>query len=314
MALGKALARGGLESVVRMRRLLLVGVGSCSLAIAVFAGTDTIRITASNDSGSGEYVVHCVDCWDSDGMSFQWQSPPEPIPILSGQSGATVAWILSASVAANFDPYCEISIPNVTLVAGSTPTTFTVESFSVVFPETIPAAVAEGRATANVAVEDVSPNPPYALAVGLGAAGTGMASAFYNGAPPSASVFSHLVASVYAGQGAWAQGGQNDPPFGFRAIGNSVDDIGVRFAFTLTAGDLAEVSGNFRLPEPPLPCPGDMDGDRLVGFEDLTAMLSSFGLCEGDALFLAEADFDADGCVSLSDLSSFLAVFGEQCP
>jgi outer membrane protein assembly factor BamB len=56
--------------------------------------------------------------------------------------------------------------------------------------------------------------------------------------------------------------------------------------------------------------PGDVDGDGDVDLSDLAGLLSSFGLCAGDAGFNAAADFDASGCVELGDLANLLADFG----
>jgi fibronectin-binding autotransporter adhesin len=56
--------------------------------------------------------------------------------------------------------------------------------------------------------------------------------------------------------------------------------------------------------------PGDVDGDGHVSLNDLTLMLSSFGLCVGDAGFSESADFNGDGCIDLTDLTTLLAHFG----
>lgn len=56
--------------------------------------------------------------------------------------------------------------------------------------------------------------------------------------------------------------------------------------------------------------PGDIDGDRDVDLSDLALLLSSFGLCDGDAGFNAAADLDASGCVELGDLTALLSHFG----
>ena len=55
---------------------------------------------------------------------------------------------------------------------------------------------------------------------------------------------------------------------------------------------------------------GDVNGDGHVDLSDLAMLLSSFGLCSGDAGFNAAADFDASGCVELADLALLLANFG----
>lgn len=58
---------------------------------------------------------------------------------------------------------------------------------------------------------------------------------------------------------------------------------------------------------------GDMDCNCSVNLSDLTAFLSSFGLCQGDPGFSATADLDGNGCVNLSDLTLFLSNFGNTC-
>lgn len=60
-------------------------------------------------------------------------------------------------------------------------------------------------------------------------------------------------------------------------------------------------------------CPGDVVSDWQIDLLDLAALLSAFSSCSGDSNFLADADFDNDGCVSLADLTTLLAVFGERC-
>lgn len=55
---------------------------------------------------------------------------------------------------------------------------------------------------------------------------------------------------------------------------------------------------------------GDLDGDCAVTLADLSILLSSYGLCAGDAGYNPDADIDGDGCVGLGDLSMLLVDFG----
>ncbi len=64
----------------------------------------------------------------------------------------------------------------------------------------------------------------------------------------------------------------------------------------------------------PQDCPEDLDEDGQIGLSDLSALLSSFGLCAGDPGYDSAADFDASGCVELPDLSQLLTSYGLSCP
>jgi hypothetical protein len=63
-------------------------------------------------------------------------------------------------------------------------------------------------------------------------------------------------------------------------------------------------------------CVGDIDGLGTVDLPDLTALLASFGTCEGSALFNPMAKFanDCSPCIGLNDLTVFLGQFGLVCP
>ncbi len=57
-------------------------------------------------------------------------------------------------------------------------------------------------------------------------------------------------------------------------------------------------------------CPGDVNGDRFVGFDDLSLLLQEYGIT-GLAL---PADFDGNGLVDFDDLNTLLTNFGSSCP
>lgn len=56
-------------------------------------------------------------------------------------------------------------------------------------------------------------------------------------------------------------------------------------------------------------CPGDVDGDGVVGLADLAQCLSAFGCIEGPCA----GDIDGDGDTDLSDLAFLLSNFGIAC-
>ncbi|MFN0136776.1 MAG: dockerin type I domain-containing protein [Phycisphaerae bacterium] len=65
-------------------------------------------------------------------------------------------------------------------------------------------------------------------------------------------------------------------------------------------------------PDAPSPCPGDVNGDRVVDLTDLATLLANFGTAEGATR--EQGDLDADGDVDLVDLATLLANFGTSCP
>lgn len=91
--------------------------------------------------------------------------------------------------------------------------------------------------------------------------------------------------------------------------------IGQHDATTTLAGSGFELTGGFwavGAAVPPSPCPGDLNGDGIISLNDLTTLLSNFGVQSG-ATF-AQGDGDGDGDIDLSDLTALLSVFGSTCP
>lgn len=60
-------------------------------------------------------------------------------------------------------------------------------------------------------------------------------------------------------------------------------------------------------------CEWSVDFDYDVDLQDLALMLDSFGHCSGEPGFDSRADFDDDGCIGLTDLTTLLAHFGLPC-
>lgn len=59
-------------------------------------------------------------------------------------------------------------------------------------------------------------------------------------------------------------------------------------------------------------CPADLDGDGLIGLDDLNIVLTNFG--STDNATLATGDASGDGSVDLDDLNIVLTAFGSTCP
>lgn len=92
------------------------------------------------------------------------------------------------------------------------------------------------------------------------------------------------------------------PSFNFPDCdGNGVDD-----ELELGLGRVGDFDGDGVID--PCECVGDVDGNQVVDFVDLTALLASFGPCDG-----CSADFDQNGAVDITDLISLLAAWGPGC-
>jgi hypothetical protein len=62
---------------------------------------------------------------------------------------------------------------------------------------------------------------------------------------------------------------------------------------------------------PPDSHAGDLNGDGVVNFEDLTLVTSNFGKSSGDPGFDAMADGNNDGVVNIEDLILVTSNFGK---
>ena len=84
---------------------------------------------------------------------------------------------------------------------------------------------------------------------------------------------------------------------------------------SIVLGDALRLCGNlpdeaafegdaFEMPSQPCPVRGDLDGDGVVGPDDLSRLLAAWGMCEQ-----CEADLDGDGEVDGSDLALMMAAW-----
>jgi hypothetical protein len=87
---------------------------------------------------------------------------------------------------------------------------------------------------------------------------------------------------------------------------NGIDDW-----FDIRDGTSEDANGS-GIPDECEPCPGDVNGDRVVDLSDLATLLSHFGTPSGATL--SDGDLDGDGDVELADLALLLSQFGTVCP
>ena len=73
-------------------------------------------------------------------------------------------------------------------------------------------------------------------------------------------------------------------------------------------GVVTGVSGLTEVPTVPPPCPGDADGNRVIDFGDVTAVLTNWG---GPGPL---GDADLQGGVTFADMTAVFTHWGEVCP
>ena len=85
---------------------------------------------------------------------------------------------------------------------------------------------------------------------------------------------------------------------------------GLRAARADNTDGIAHLNDAFEI----LVCNGDTNGDLVIDFTDLGAVLGSFGVCAGDPGYNPAADLNFDNCVDFDDLAIVLGAFGTTCP
>jgi hypothetical protein len=83
----------------------------------------------------------------------------------------------------------------------------------------------------------------------------------------------------------------------------------VQFPFTRIDIDVRTIDAQGRGGDDP--CPADTNGDNIVNFADLNAVLGQFGLQSAPAELVG--DVNLDGAVNFGDLNAVLAAFGAVC-
>ncbi|MFQ5805474.1 MAG: dockerin type I repeat-containing protein [Phycisphaerae bacterium] len=281
----------------------------CAPRVGATVPDIVFTLHASNGAGAGSfYVPSNKGDWDPNSETFTW-ALPAPIDIYDDLTREWIATLLNAEVVLCTRQLCKIDI-DIGVVSGRSETTFTVASALVSFP-TIPADFAEARAMAAFTVTDVDGD--NACLTGLGPPGTGAFRSYYNGYLSEGTRFTHLIGRIFVSNGGTASASQNDPMFGFRPIGEDVEDLSSEIAFTLTPNDYAAALTTMSMPEPDT-CVGDINDDGVIDAADVSELLAAYGAEMGDSNYNAAADLDDNGRVDLVDVSQLLAVYGQTCP
>lgn len=86
------------------------------------------------------------------------------------------------------------------------------------------------------------------------------------------------------------------------------DAAGELYICDYNGGEVFKIVPN-GVPAQECPCPGDLDGDNVVGFGDLNLLLGSYGQT-GSGLV---GDLNGDDAVDFADLNLLLGLYGETC-
>lgn len=278
---------------IRAVAVLLVVLGVSGSALGG-SSEQVFVFQASNQSGTGTYVVRFEDgTWDPVYQKLAW-ALPAPTPIVDPTSGNTVCTLRSASVTNR--RHCRLNLV-FEVDAGSSATQIVVSSAELFFPE-LSATVAEGQTTGSLAASDLDNNGASVAA--LGPPGTGVVLAQLNGLVPEGTTFAGLVGGVTSGVGGTATSTQSDPPAGYRLTGCAVSSISLQVGLLLSANDRAHVFAKFWVrPEPS--CTDDNDGDGTPDcVDDCPGDFNKVepGACGCGA---ADVDSDADGVLDCAD-------------
>jgi hypothetical protein len=230
----------------KVARLLTAGLVAFGVSAAFASVSDVIfQINASNANGSTVFTVHAIDLVPA--PPGQAWTLPAPVQLSSGSG--LIGTLDMATLLIVDDPHNFPRILlNFDLYAADLDAQFVVTSPLIGFP-TLPAALAQGRATAGLTLTDYSDGIPAVLG-GL-PSGHGIFTADYNGMVPGGTEFANLLPGLTATDGGTASGSAAQPPSGWLSIGQDVHDISLMFGFTLTARDSMSATDTYVVtPEP----------------------------------------------------------------
>ena len=210
-----------------------------------------LRIEASNANGTGAWnaMINTGEFGPDGTYSWTLSSPVE----IRSTSGALLATLTSGSTYIVEDPLVSLGF---SVQAGGMDTTFQITSALLSFPGINPA---EGRVSGGITGTDITGD-----GVSLtGVSGASMISAQHDGIVPTGTTFADLIAGPLTTMDAFGSVSESEasPASGFTPIGGTVSDISLRYAFTLTAGDIASGTATFVV----LPAPGAAGVLALAG-------------------------------------------------
>jgi len=214
---------------------------------------DVMTIDISNSLGSvslvytqqeGEWINDQWYVWCLTGDCSSPFPPSTSIELGDPDTGNIVATLQFAKVEIIARHKVALEIK---LIAGADDTLVSVRGPIAGFAS-VDAAIAEGRATASVALSDYNCDG-WSSIEGDGPPGTGIALPFYNAVNGDAPLFTQLIGNAGTNN-CWpwfGTGSSQDPSLGHRPVGGTISDAGVDVRFVLSEGDWANVSADFEV-------------------------------------------------------------------
>ncbi len=229
-----------------MRKLLTIATFGAALLAADFASAAVqqwaFRITATNAAGTASYEIP-LSALEFVPALNRFRFNQATAVDLEDNDGDLIARLDQATGFYADDPQINIGWA---VSAGDSTTEFVIESGLLDFADF---GDAVGRASAAYTCTDADFSD-FAQLDGTGV-GDRAYLAQYNGFAPGGTTFSSLISGVTPPPGGSFSVAENDPPLGDRPIAGIVSDMSVRMQFTVTGGDTASATTNYRItPEP----------------------------------------------------------------
>lgn len=235
---------------IRSRTALTIAATAGCVALAASSASASfsdpfLRVTASNGSGSGTFMVPLMDVTMNPNGTAVWILPA-PVNIVDGPN--TIATLTSITAIAR--PLTG-ALPNLlsvgfTFRAGSSDTTFIVDSTLFTID---PIIEERANCTAGIGISDLNGNG--ATFTGANGSGQGFRTA-YNGVSPGGTEYCSVINNLAAGPGGSNNMNSTMPGGGLFDNVGDVQNMSTRWHFTMSAGDQVAATSAFNV----IPAPG----------------------------------------------------------
>jgi len=232
----------------------MAGVAMMASSASATLTDPFIRVTATNASGTGTFTVPLADVTINPNGSAIWILPA-PVDVMDGPTVIARLTQMTGFVRPTIGALPNLISLGFTFTAGSSATTFTVDS--TVFGIN-PITDEAGRASGGVTVTDR--NSDGVTLTGASPNGFAYRTA-YNGAAPGGTQFADLIQGVSAGPAGSNTVNMSSPGGGLYTPIGDVTDMSSRWQFVLTANDQVGATSVWEV----IPAPGTVSLLALGG-------------------------------------------------